>query len=465
MPLHASELNRRTFRELSELLRTGGSTLALVGAGTSARMGCPTWGQLLNELDALVEQHNPQPPKLRANRQKQGDMLWRAEEYRRLLSADDYHSFLEDAFDDTGKPLDTALRTLVELPFRHVLTTNYDELLERAHLEVTDKPAALIEWNDSRKLRELFVRLGDPAYTRRYVHLHGLASKPETVVLTDSDYMERYSRSMDAHRRLFALFATQQVVFIGFSLNDPELGALLREMQASMGPGPARHFALLALREDESDTLERRRLKEKYGVEALFYPHTPDHSRLGDLLKALKEGRGDYGTLWEDWVEPGVGVAHLTDDEQRGPSGHDVLETFALSFAESGSARAAPSPEPSHTLDPEDPQKGRWGSRPERSFRRLSARVSALDDGWFLVRLQVASTDPAKHPLSGKVRFHLHDTFPMPSPELAVAKGVATLELRVYGAFTVGAEADDGATRLELDLATLEDAPQEFRER
>lgn len=444
MALHARELNRQAFQKLFTLLRSGDNALALVGAGTSARMGFPTWTRLLDALDALVEQHHPQPPKLRANRRKQTDLLWRAEEYRRLLSPEDYHSFIEHAFDDdASRPLDESLRALVKLPFRHVLTTNYDALLERAHQEVTDKPADVIEWSDARGLRELFSRLGDKAYTRRYVHLHGLASRPETVVLTDSDYMGRYARSLDAHRRLFALFATQQVVFIGFSLGDPELTALLREVRASMGPGPVRHFALLALREDESDTLERRRLKEKFGVEPIFYPHTEDHSHLGTLLRALQEGREDVGDLW---TEPTPEARPHEPAVHRG-------------------AKSAPSLPPALTENPEDPQKGHWGGQPEHQHRKLSARVSALDDGSFLVQLQVTSTDPERHPLTGAVRFHLHDTFPVPSIEQPVARDMATIEMRVHGAFTVGAEADNGATRLELDLATLEDAPQEFRER
>jgi hypothetical protein len=36
---------------------------------------------------------------------------------------------------------------------------------------------------------------------------------------------------------------------------------------------------------------------------------------------------------------------------------------------------------------------------------------------------------------------------------------------KVYGAFTAGAEADEGNTRLEIDLAELSGVPQEFRDR
>ena len=37
------------------------------------------------------------------------------------------------------------------------------------------------------------------------------------------------------------------------------------------------------------------------------------------------------------------------------------------------------------------------------------------------------------------------------------------IKVESYGAYTLGVEADDGRTHLELDLATLKDAPMLFR--
>jgi hypothetical protein len=115
--------------------------------------------------------------------------------------------------------------------------------------------------------------------------------------------------------------------------------------------------------------------------------------------------------------------------------------------------------------DPDDNQKGRWGGLPERNGRRLSARVRPTDDeDLFEVLLQVTSTDPQR-PLTRTVTFHLHRTFKIPETTVRVRKGVARTSVLAYGAFTVGAEADDGQTQLELDLSTLEDAPKLFRQR
>jgi hypothetical protein len=90
--------------------------------------------------------------------------------------------------------------------------------------------------------------------------------------------------------------------------------------------------------------------------------------------------------------------------------------------------------------------------------------VERTDDPyWFRVELEVASTDAAA-PLTGPVTFHLHPTFSPDEQAVAPADGVARLRLTSYGAFTVGAETADG-TRLELCLASIPDAPIEFRMR
>lgn len=113
-------------------------------------------------------------------------------------------------------------------------------------------------------------------------------------------------------------------------------------------------------------------------------------------------------------------------------------------------------------IDPEDPQRGRWGGESQRDGREVTAKVRAQSADWFEVRLRVRSIDGAS--LEGKVEFHLHDSFDPDVEEVSAENGEAKLTLHTAGAFTVGVLLEDGTT-LELDLASLTDAPQKFRER
>lgn len=112
---------------------------------------------------------------------------------------------------------------------------------------------------------------------------------------------------------------------------------------------------------------------------------------------------------------------------------------------------------------PNDPWKGVFGGRAETAGRRLTAKVKE-DGALYRVILTVESTNPQWRPLSGSVQFFLHSTFTNDRPVVPVgASHRARLTLYAYGALTVGAVVDGGATRLELDLADLEDAPANFR--
>lgn len=118
---------------------------------------------------------------------------------------------------------------------------------------------------------------------------------------------------------------------------------------------------------------------------------------------------------------------------------------------------------------PDDPQKGRFGEKPERNFRELKANVtkSHIPD-FYQVEIWVESTDP-QHPLDADVVFYLHDSFSpsvysIKTDEFRNGKALDD-DILSYGAFTVGAITDNGKTMLELDLSADPRFPKEFRER
>jgi hypothetical protein len=120
------------------------------------------------------------------------------------------------------------------------------------------------------------------------------------------------------------------------------------------------------------------------------------------------------------------------------------------------------------TVDPDDPNKGQFGGAPQANGRRLSAKITplaGLRSARCRVTIRVESTDPAR-PLTGKVKLYLHPTFGDASTyELDVVGGVAEdNEIVSYGAFTIGAEADGGTTKLELDLMDVPGGTTRFYE-
>lgn len=176
------------------------------------------------------------------------------------------------------------------------------------------------------------------------------------------------------------------------------------------------------------------------------------NERIKDLTTATTSGvggrgRGDSTTEQLDaiWDAAGLHMAMPVPAPKGDPEGSSVP--------------AAP------TVD-DDPQKGKWGGNAVANGRRLFAGVTPLDgaNGLFKVVLTAASVSEA-NPLTDTVEFHLHPTFRPQVQKVRPENGTAVLELIAWGAFTVGASADNGATTLELDLSAVQDAPTEFRER
>lgn len=390
--------------------------LALVGAGISVPLGLPNWATLLEELEPELPPLNLEYLKaLREDR----DLLWRAEEYRRMIGAETYRAFLRRRFGAIRavEPTD-AIVSLVRMPFRHFLTTNYDDVILKAHAVAQLPIPMVLNWSRDDDVRTLIFGLRDDTTGRVVMHLHGRHTEPHSIVLTDSDYTDRYVRAPETARKLFAVFSTERVVFVGFSLNDPDLMALLREVNAMIRSDEPRHFAVMGLEQPVMESWERNRLRRRYGVNAVFYDNSDrTHSGLAEVLAA---------------IAPAIpAAATIVAEEAR-------------------------------SVDPEDPQKGRWGGRSRVNDRELTATVRELEPDWFEATITVRSTSPEK-PLTGDVIFHVHPTIRPTVRRASAVNNAASIKVQSYGAYTVGAQADSGKTQLELDLATLPNAPHFFR--
>jgi hypothetical protein len=112
----------------------------------------------------------------------------------------------------------------------------------------------------------------------------------------------------------------------------------------------------------------------------------------------------------------------------------------------------------------DDKNKGRFGNSSTRNGFRLSAdfRFNNYEDPLVTVVLRVLRDD--NEPMNRAVRFFVHETFGT-RKEIVVSpsEGKISIELLVYGGFTVGAWVTGTDTLLELDLAEQQNAPSVIR--
>lgn len=430
----ASARDAKTHAALRESVRAA-RCVAFVGAGMSARAGFTDWSGLLDKLRAEVLRGAQQRP-FSDGSVLVKDMSWRAEEIRDLIRDDErYFKVLSKHFASPGKR-DRAIDAFCSLNFRHVFTTNYDTSLEASlrrqlrHRKTVEPLNWILQGSPARALRSF----GEGANNLVYLtYLHGRADAPESIVLSERDYRTLYVRSDESIRKLFAIFSMRQVAFFGFSLEDLDVLSIFRQVRAANDD--VVHFAVLPDPTVDDRERVRARLISKFGIHPIFYlPGGPQHPNLLPVI-----------------VELGKSTAPRKRSRVVRTATTKMKWTETLDFKKGEGL-----------VDPEDPQKGRFGGLARRNNRMLRATVSQSEDAanWFDLEIEVVSTN--RTPLAGRVDLWVHDSFPRTHYYTQARNGRARFTFSVYGAFTVGAIAGGGRTPLELDLSKLRGAPQRF---
>jgi hypothetical protein len=133
-----------------------------------------------------------------------------------------------------GKEPSPMLRALAQLDFPVVITTNYDQLFEKALRDAGKEPRVaiytpqLVETTDYRK---------PTAQSPIVFKIHGDISRPETVVITDEDYIDFVLRMSNKEpydplpRRLKVYLTDWTTLFVGYSLLDYNLRLLFKTLR------------------------------------------------------------------------------------------------------------------------------------------------------------------------------------------------------------------------------------------
>lgn len=157
------------------------------------------------------------------------------------LFIEKYGSIAPPDFDDPFEPH----RVLADLPLPIYITTNYDDFLFRALRRTEWAPGKnkspqreLCKWNQEiggkPKARKRVPRLDGDVANPIVFHLHGHMGLPESMVLTEDDYLDfliKIGRDDSLlPPRIEEAFTSTSLLFVGYSLNDWNFRVLFRSV-------------------------------------------------------------------------------------------------------------------------------------------------------------------------------------------------------------------------------------------
>jgi hypothetical protein len=308
------ERNRRAMDDLLALLRTGQS-YAMTGAGVSAWAGYRTWKQFIDRLAAAVTARRGAEVNTEVIVSHHPDLLFCAQALGRELSHEAFAEFIRQEFGPNGQPGHDLLFRLTQMPFRHILTLNFERSMEEAHTAVA-VPRGTITCSHRPAIVAFLDSMDSPSYPRQIVHLHGIYTDPvDTIALTENGYRQLYRDNRLFQHFLWLLAATKRIVFLGFGFEDTDFLNAMRDVARDMHRDSVQripenwtgHFAVLPIARAQDDGPIRQNLNERYFVEPIFYELIEDGGNPYTGFPALING------IAHELVLPAPSVIRVTE--------------------------------------------------------------------------------------------------------------------------------------------------------
>lgn len=201
--------------------------IIFLGAGASAgcvsndgRLSPPIWSKFLEHLIDLMK--NKEDITTIQDYISKEKFLEAAEIIKKNVSPADFSSFIRETFIMPRFNASKVHEAVLEIDPKIVITTNYDDIYDSYC-----KNGAAYEGYNISKYYDSHVMADLRSPVRLIIKAHGCISDPSRIVLTKSEYFKAKQQNPNFYKVLDALFLTHTILFVGYSLTDPDIQLLL----------------------------------------------------------------------------------------------------------------------------------------------------------------------------------------------------------------------------------------------
>ena len=255
--------------------------LIFLGSGISATAknakgeSPDTWGEFLNNIKAKMKNPTPEDTAFVEDMLQKQNYLLALQAIADLCDSGEYSNYLKNQY-LRGRYKHSKVHELIkDLDSKIVVTTNFDKLYEG----LCHEPEYLtFDYTDTRSI------IGSiKAPENLIIKAHGSIDDTEKLIFTAKQYYQAQEHYPEFYHLLTALFLTHTVVFLGYSLNDPDINLLLQFLHNTANSS-CPHYLV-----DKSGNKPQlvKHWKDTYTVSLLEYGD--DYSYLENSLEELRD--------------------------------------------------------------------------------------------------------------------------------------------------------------------------------
>lgn len=259
------------YRRAILFLGSGVSATAVNEEGKSPE----TWGDFLKNIKKLII-NNARPEDLDfINRMiDQENYLLALQAIYDLCDSGAFSKYLKDKFSRGRFKPSPVHKAIKEIDSKIVITTNFDKIYDN----FCNEPHYVIY--DYQKTKSIIANIKSPENV--IIKAHGSIDDTDEIIFTSKQYYEAQEKYPEFYSLLKALFQTHTVLFLGYSLNDPDINLVLQSIR-NTSSSAAPHY--IVIKEGVSKHIIKH-WEDTYNVRCLEYG--PSHDNFQENIEELK---------------------------------------------------------------------------------------------------------------------------------------------------------------------------------